>query len=163
MALIIEDGGIVSNANSYVSVADLTSFATARGITISGNAEVLLIQAMDYLESLDGKFKGARTERDQPLSWPRAGVTIEDWNWSSNEIPRQLVNAQLNLAIEIGDGHDPLNPTPVDLPIVKERVEGAVDVQYANPSSVSKVNKEQPSQVHINLLLKRSGLQLVRS
>lgn len=163
MALIKEDGSIVAGANTYVTAAELATYATARGITFTGDTEILLLKAMDYLESLDDRYKGERTTRDQPLSWPRGGAVIEGWSWGSDEIPRQLVTAQLNLAIEIGDGHDPLNPTVDQLPIVKKRVEGAVEVQYANPGQAVKVSKTQQSSTIINTLLKNSGLFAIRA
>lgn len=163
MALVKEDGSIVSGANTYVTAAELTAYGASRGITFVGDVEVLLLKAMDYFESLDGRFKGERTNRDQPLSWPRGGAVVEGWSWSSDEIPRQVIAAQMNLAIEIGDGHDPLNPTVDQLPIVKKRVEGAVEVQYANPGKAVKVSKTQQSRTIINTLLKNSGLFAVRA
>ena len=163
MALVKEDGSIVAGANTYVTAAELTDYGTARGITFTGDVEVLLLKAMDYLESLDGRFKGDRTERDQPLSWPRYGAVIENWSWASTEIPRQVVLAQLNLAIEIGDGHDPLNPTNDQLPVVRKKVDGAVEVEYANPGQALKVSKTQTSKTIINTLLKNSGLFAIRA
>ena len=49
--IIVETGAGLTNSNSYVSEADLATYATDRGITITGTAAVLIIQAMDYLES----------------------------------------------------------------------------------------------------------------
>lgn len=166
MTIIVEDGSIVAGANSYVTVADLISHATARGITLGLNApaiEALLIKAMDYFESFDGRFKGDRTERDQPLSWPRKGAVVEGWEWGETEIPRQVLNAQLALCLEIFAGDDPANPPAAELPVVRERVEGAVEVEYVNPGRVSKVTKTRPSDTHIRLLLKHSGLFAVRA
>ena len=165
MALIVENGSIVAGANSYVSLADARAYATARGAALPADdaaAEVIVHKAMDYLESFDGRFKGDRVERDQPLSWPRTGVEIEGWYWQHTEIPRQVINAQLALVLEINAGEDPRNPPAAALPVVRKRVEGAVEVEYANPVAPSKVLKTAASTAQINLLLKQSGLSLVR-
>jgi len=52
--------------NSYASVAMLKSFAAGRGREITGDTEVMLIRAMDYLEGLE--WGGRRTNPDQPLA-----------------------------------------------------------------------------------------------
>jgi len=166
MTITVEDGSIVAGANSYVSLADAWDYAQARGVTLptdDAEIEALIIRAMDYLESFDGRFKGDRVERDQPLSWPRDGVLIEAWPWRSDEIPRQVLNAQLALIIEIQNGEDPFNPSRATLPVVRERIEGAVEVEYANPGQSLKVSKTQASKTIINTLLRNSGLFAVRA
>lgn len=165
MALVIEDGSLIAGANSYVSLDDARLYANARGVELPADdaeAAALLIRAMDYLESHEPKFIGERVSRDQPLSWPRKGVTIEGFEWSETEIPRQVRNAQLALIVEINDGADPFNP-PANLPVVAESVDGAVSVQYANPDKVLRVSATAPSETIIKTLLKRSGLFLVRA
>jgi len=162
MTVTVEDGSIVTGADSYVAEAALTAYATARGITLTTDETILLIKAMDFLESFDGRFRGDRTARDQPLSWPRSGAIIEGWHWTSAQIPRQVINAQLALAIEIDAGEDPNNPSAAVLPVVRKKVDGAVEVQYANPGQVLKVAKTQASRAIIRTLLKRSGLNAVR-
>ena len=55
MAIVVEDGTLVSGANSYSSVADFKTWADARGITY-GTDEVIgqqMLRSMDYLETLD--------------------------------------------------------------------------------------------------------------
>jgi hypothetical protein len=101
MAIIVEDGtGTNPAANSYVSVTDLTDFATLRGITFTGDEEVLLINAMDYVEAVRDDFKGSKTSSTQPLQWPREGVWIDNYAIDSDVIPQELKNAQMQAAIE---------------------------------------------------------------
>jgi len=72
--LTVEDGSIVTGANSYVSLAAARSYAAARGATVpaaDADLEVMIIKAMDYLESHRDQFLGDSVERDQPLSFPR--------------------------------------------------------------------------------------------
>ena len=163
MTVTVEDGTIVTGADSYVDETALTAYATARGITLATDATVLLYKAMDYLESFDGQFKGERTARDQPVSWPRSGAIIEGWHWNNAEIPRQVISAQLTLALEIEAGEDPNNPSAAVLPAVRKKVEGAVEIQYANPSQVLKVSKTQASRAIISTLLRRGGFMAVRA
>lgn len=105
MAIIVEDGSIVANANSYVSEADLLAYAVARGVTLQANTEILLIKAMDYIESLN--FIGIKVQSTQPLQWPRANVYIDDYPFPSNEIPKELKNALMQTAMSIDANVDP--------------------------------------------------------
>ena len=52
MALIIEDGSIVEDANSFTTDAEFVAYADARGYTLPDTESVrdqLQIKAMDYL------------------------------------------------------------------------------------------------------------------
>lgn len=164
--LVVEDGSLITGANSYINLTDARAYVAARGATLSAvdaTADAVVIKAMDYLESFSARFKGELVERDQALSWPRTGVNIESWYWSYTEIPRQVITALCALIFEINAGEDPLNPSMATLPTIRKRVEGAVEIEYANPGPVMKVAKTQPSRTIINLLLKNSGLVAVRT
>lgn len=166
MTIIVEDGSQVSGANSYLTLASARAHAIARSVSLSADDAVLegqILKATDYLESFSNRFKGGLVARDQSLSWPRVGVVIENWSWSSTEIPRQVLNAINALILEIHAGEDPFNPSSATLPAIRKRVEGAVAVEYANPGQALKVTKTQPSRTHILLLLKNSGLHSVRA
>lgn len=104
MALIIEDGTNVENANSFVTVAECRTFATGRGITLpadNADVEVLIIKASDYLNSVEDHFQGYRYFYDngQSLCFPREAVYIFD-RYIGAEIPKELKNAQCQLAID---------------------------------------------------------------
>lgn len=164
MAIVIENGSIVTGANSYVSRTDAIAYAAARGVTLANAAatDAILVKACDYLESFRSRFKGSLTELDQPLAWPRSGASIEGYDWNDDEIPRQVIAAQCALIVEINAGADPFNPEAVVGPVVEKTVPGAVSVKYASATS-SKVSKEAPSAAIIALLLNRSGLFAVRA
>lgn len=53
--LIVEDGTIVENANSYNTVADITAYIELRGYTVSDTLETDAVRAYDYLSSLNWK------------------------------------------------------------------------------------------------------------
>jgi len=126
MAIVVETGsGTNPAANSYVSAADLTAYATARGITLTADEDILLIKAMDYIESLN--YQGLKLLRDQPLSWPRAYVWIDSYYFPVEQIPPQLKNGQMQTAIAIDQGNDPL---AVVEPQVKTETVDVISVTY---------------------------------
>ena len=102
MALIIEDGTIVENANSFASVADCRAFADARGLdlpTADEDVETLLIKATDFIFSLEGDFQGNREHVDQELPFPRDGILLFGADVSGT-IPKVLKQAQCRLAFD---------------------------------------------------------------
>jgi hypothetical protein len=102
MALIVEDGTLVANANTYVDDAEYTAYAAARGKTIGTNTaerEKELILAMDYIESYRKDFKGSKVSSSQALQWPRSGVYIDGYLTGSDEIPEELKRAQMEAAV----------------------------------------------------------------
>jgi len=132
MAIIVEDGTIVSGANSYASEAELSAFATARNVTLSTDytAEQLLIIAMDYVESL--KYKGVKFTSAQGLQWPRSDVYIDSYYNSASNIPTELKNGLMQVALAIDVGNNPQQVSPRKT--VMEKV-GDLQVQYADGSS----------------------------
>jgi DnaT-like ssDNA binding protein len=125
MTIIVENGTVVTGANSYVSAADFTAYALARGVTLTSGAETLLIQAMDYIESLS--FIGTKWTRDQSLQWPRLNVHIDGYANDVNHIPQELINAQMQVAMAIDTGNGPL--ATVARSTKRERV-GELEVEY---------------------------------
>jgi len=128
MAVVVETGtGTNPAANSYVSEADLTAYATARGKTIAGNTTALLISAMDELETRN--YKGSRVSSAQPLSWPRSGVYVDGVYIDDETIPQRIKNAQCEAALAIDGGAD--FGAASSGGVKRERVEGAIEVEYA--------------------------------
>lgn len=130
MAIIVEDGSIVDGANSYVTEAELVAYASARGITLVGNTEQLLIIAMDYIESLD--YKGIKRKEEQPLQWPRFDVVVDGYYLDIDEIPKLLKEGLMETAIATDAGNDPAQDVPRETR--KEKV-GPLEVEYATGSS----------------------------
>lgn len=158
MAVTVEDGSIVTNADSYVSDTDFVAHAANLGVTFptGTDVDVLLRKAAQFIDSHEARMKGSRVQRDQALAFPRSGVVIDGWTWAATEIPRQVVLAQLAVALDVYAGIDPYNPEQAS-PVIKERVEGAVEVAYANPTSF-KLSKTSSSEALINALLKSAGM-----
>jgi hypothetical protein len=170
MALIVEDGTAKADATSYVSVSDLRGFATARGITMSAvdaDCEALLLQAMDFLLTKRGKWKGERSTSTQALDWPRWGATNVYYRgdiFPSTSIPVDLKNAQMALACEAVSANLQPNETP-DTPgqIVRKKV-GPIEVAYANPVSPhGRIPYWSKSEAFLSCLLKNNGMVAVRT
>jgi len=107
VSLIIEDGSQVANANSFVTDADYTVYATARGLTVGatvGDREQELIKAVDYLQSVENSLQGYRSSSTQELIYPRQGVTLYGYVLASDVIPKELKNAQMEAAIYANSG-----------------------------------------------------------
>lgn len=131
MAIVVEDGSVVTNANSYVSEAELSTYADTRGITISdSDREKWLILAMDYLETLD--FIGRKQLETQELQWPRDRVYIDRYLLDEGVIPDELKNAQMHLATSIAQG---ISPSSFIQRSVKRRKVGDLEIEYMDGSS----------------------------
>ena len=129
--IVVETGSIVSGANSYISEADMGTYATDRGVTIAGTAADLLIQAMDYIESQS--FQGLKKTSAQALQWPRTNVVIDSYAVNSDVIPQLLKDALCEFCIGIDGGTNPL--ANVARETVREKV-GDIEVEYS-PNSRS--------------------------
>jgi len=135
MTLIVEDGTGVANANSYVSSANATTYATARGYTFVSGVEQNLILAMDYIEGLP--FQGIKQQMSQVLEFPRYKMYIDGYPLLSNTIPVQLINGQIQVAMAIDAGNSPL--ADLGRTTIKEKV-GSLEVDYSASSAVNTIN-----------------------
>ena len=103
--LIIEDGTIVVDANSYVTVVEVTAYAQLYGATWSpanlALAEQAILRANRYIESLEHRYQGVRVSDLQELSWPRDYVVNYALTsyLANNSIPKYLKNATAEAAI----------------------------------------------------------------
>jgi hypothetical protein len=108
----------------YNETTDLTAYATARGVTLTGNLSVLLTKALDWLELQP--FSGSKTDPDQALEFPRDGAAT---------VPDKIKTAQLVAAMIYDAGGDPM--APLQPRVLSERVEGAVAVTYSENGPLS--------------------------
>ena len=163
MTLIVEDGSIVENANSYVSVDDARTFASLRGVTLPASdaeVEVLLIKATDFIEAQRLRFQGSKVNQDQALQWPRTGVYVDGFEVASDSIPYELRNAQILLAIEAQEAN--LQPN-ASQGIERVSIEGAIEVAFDTDSAPSQVNSFSKPQALLGVLYKRNGLTAIRT
>ena len=105
----------------YVTEDELEAYATARGITISGNKAVLLQKALDWLELQP--FSGEKYDEDQELEFPRD---------DDDEVPDKIKTAQMVCALIYDSGGDPL--AAISKQVIREKVD-VLEVQYSESSS----------------------------
>lgn len=137
MSLIIEDGTIVAGAVSYVTAAEARAWAAKRGVTLSADdavLEPLLVKACDYLQSIEGNYRGSRVDDAQPLAWPRQKVYLfgNTTAIAVTYVPQQLKDAQCQLAIDAGSRD--LQPTGDGREVLMKQVDVLV-TQYARSGS----------------------------
>ena len=131
MATITKETGTGSSSStSYASEADLTAYTGERNVTLggtNGTASEVLILANDYLESKD--FIGDKGTKEQALQWPRTGAQIDGYSIGSDEMPNVLLEAQMEIAIAIDGGVNPLANVPRET--VREKVD-VIEVEYSS-------------------------------
>lgn len=165
MSLVIETGSGLPGSDSFATAAELVTYAGNYGATIPADApaqESLLRRAALAMDGYN--WKGTRTNGDQALSWPRRDVTIDERIQPSDSIPVRIKNGQMALAAEIhADDIDPVDKRTGA--VTKERVEGAVDVQYAAPSAASQkpAVTASPSSLQFTAYIARKGLFAIRA
>lgn len=106
------------------SSADLIAFAIARGVTLDTTAAAVALQkSTDYLNGLC--WIGTKTLAGQRDAWPRT-----DDDGTDLGLPDVVADAAYRLAMDASKGVD-LMPTFAGKQVLRERVEGAVDMTYA--------------------------------
>ena len=108
MTLVVENGSIVSGANTYASVATADAYHTGRGNTawVDADSEVkepAILRAMDYIEAQNwlgmaysGPVGGVGY---QPLQWPRVDVYVGGFELAYDEIPPKVISALCEAAL----------------------------------------------------------------
>jgi len=132
MTLIIEDGSVVANANSYITVAQFKDWADSRGITYGTDQEVEqgILRAMDWFERQF--FIGNKANENQPLQWPRTEALIDGYYADATEIPKEVITALYEATKVELDGNSQLNNE--DRRTIREQV-GDISVEYAENSN----------------------------
>ena len=105
MALIVENGSGLSNAESYASVAECDAYHLARGNTAwtgtTDQKEIALRLATQAIEvEYVGRWLGQRINQDMSLSWPRNAVyDSDDYYISASVVPQRIKDATCELAL----------------------------------------------------------------
>lgn len=119
MALVVETGAGLANAEAYISVADADAYFAARGnaawaaLTID-QKEQNLRKGADYMTAeYAGRWAGQRVTQTQALDWPRVYVPRRDVAggygpspiyWPSNVVPEPVRRANAELAVRAAGG-----------------------------------------------------------
>lgn len=139
MALIVESGEGLANAESYISVADAdarhTAFGNSAWTGSDAVKEAALRRATAYMmQAYRGRWKGTRLMRAQALDWPRHGAVVDGFDWPSNAVPEEVANACADLAIKALAGD--LNADQNGRAVIREKV-GPLETEYAEYGSTA--------------------------
>jgi hypothetical protein len=137
MSLIVEDGSIVTGAESYATVAEATAYHAARSNTawaaLATDAlrEAALRRATDYMrQAYRSRWQGYKVNEDQALDWPRYDVEVEGYAVDSDIVPTEVKNACAELALRASAAD--LNPD-LTQGVLSEQV-GSIQVTYDKAS-----------------------------
>lgn len=183
MSLTIEDGSGKSNADSYISSADASSYlASLYGadeafavLADSDAKDAILRRACVYIETVYGpRFSGYQLTKAQALSWPRFGAALINgffnpspgygpmgaggFYLASDEIPVQLGRAQAELARRINAGTDPRPDLERGGGVQSETVD-VISVTYA-PGASSQTRYQQIEDLLAPLLANPSSMNV---
>ena len=135
MALIVETGAGITDANSYLSESDFEAYCEDRGLTFSGDVEPALVRATAWIEARYGaRFSGSPLNgRGQGLSWPRSGATDRAGNAiPSNEVPIEIKRAAAEATLREVKTPGSLMPDQTGGgAAVKRKKLGSMEVEYA--------------------------------
>ena len=114
MALIVEDGTGLADAESYISETEADAFHEKRGNTAWDSVtdkEALLRKATDYMQGQYAeRWSGYRSTLTQALDWPRSNVTLKDrpghgsYYYASDVVPHAVKRACALLALRAASG-----------------------------------------------------------
>lgn len=136
MALTVETGAGLPNAESYVDTASVDARMTAFGndtwaTLTTGQKEEALRRATAYMEqAFRERWTGQRLNRLQALSWPRFGVVVDGYYVDVNSVPPVVANACADLALKAAAGD--LAPD-LARAVVREKV-GPLETEYDRAS-----------------------------
>lgn len=106
--LIIEDGTVVDNANSYVTDLEFNQWASIRGVSIPSTEperDSLAVKAYDALtDNYDLKLSGSRVSINQTGLLPREGMIANGFDIENDSIPQQFKAAQMLIMSSIHEG-----------------------------------------------------------
>ncbi len=157
MALIVEDGSGVAGANSYASVAEVRAWAGVRGLTLpatDGAVEILVVKAMDFLESFRARFTGSKADAAQALQWPRTGATLDGVLLEDDVIPAELKSALFQLTVDAQTLD--LQPTGTGREVLREKVD-VIETEYAERGSGTVLPQFTKALAFLQPLLSSSG------
>lgn len=110
MALIVEDGTGLANADAYAAVADADTRLANLGMTIwapllQAEKEQAIRRATAYMEqAYRERWQGFRLHKLQALSWPRWNVWTDGYPVDPNIVPPVVAAACIDLAVKAAAG-----------------------------------------------------------
>lgn len=167
ITLTVEDGSVVTNANTYNSLAELRAYATQRNIVLSDDDDIVSgfgILAMDYLEMQS--YLGERVSAAQTLAFPRKGIVIDyiagvKNEYADDEIPAILKLAQCRLVVDLTKGVD-LQPSYGVVDRIKRKKVGPLEKEFFDTPGVMPILSAVDALLAPLLLPSSFGLRTLR-
>jgi len=142
MALTVEDGSGVTDADAYISLADAEALYLKRnGEAWAGtdaDKEAAIIRATSWVDTLD--FVGSPSGgRSQSLQWPRKNATDRNgYEIDTDELPHEVEDATGILAFAEFDAPGILTPDIDRTAFAKREKVGPIEVEnVSNPGTES--------------------------
>ncbi len=153
MTLVVEDGtGANPLANSYASDDAARTYLTNTGRfagtwqnTARAQREAFLVLATQYMAARwNIRWKGIRSNEDQPLDWPRFDTFKRSgFVYQSDEMPPEVVDAQIEYALieannpgQLFDSPD-YDPTRRNLTALSEKVDVIEESRSFSDTNIS--------------------------
>jgi hypothetical protein len=166
-AIIVEDGTGVTNANSYVSEAEVRTYAEDRGITVGTDSAVaiLIFNAMDYMNAqYDERWVGVKTDDANALAWPRTGICMNGVDIPDDVIPNDIKQAQMILCMAVNSKITLYSNTAGGQAAIKSESVGrnAVSTEYFEPFYTAMVASIPQQAALLNKWLRALSLYMTR-
>jgi hypothetical protein len=149
MSLIIEDGSIVVNADSYQNLSTARQDAASRGLVLASDgliAEQQLRQAYYYLtNSYESQIQGERVSAEQTGFMPRSNIFAFGFPVADNSIPVAFLKAQVSMAASINDGANVNQADTETQELASFSVDGVYSETYQDKSSSKSVLPKMPA------------------
>lgn len=107
MSLTVETGTGSASAESYISIADATTYHAARGnaawaaLATDALREAALRKATEYMvNTYRNRWQGTRKTENQALCWPRYSVVVEGYLIDDASVPEIVKRACAELALK---------------------------------------------------------------
>lgn len=141
--LIVETGSGNPDANSYVTADYVDDYLVSRGVVVPPTEKLipLIILAADFMECIP-RYKGRKTNPDQALAYPRAGLRSNGQPLPEDSIPAQLKKAQAQLVMDQVQSGKPLLSSKTEY-VLKRRTLGPLTQEWATGNS-QQVQGAQP-------------------
>jgi hypothetical protein len=153
LTLTVEDGTEVVDANTYISMADCSTYNIEVGnYAWSSYAQIdreaAILRAMRWIKGLETKWLGYRTTQTQELAWPRSGMyNLDDVLLGDDVIPEELKDALCEAAWHEITSKDVLNPglTTSGGGVLEKKVKAGPVESTTKYSAATTTNTEFPA------------------
>ena len=148
ITLLIEDGSIVANANSFIDLPEARTQCEALGLILSVDDDIArsqLTQGYYQLKrSYQSRLKGCLVSASQTGIYPREDVYANGFEVPEDSIPQDVINAQLAYAHSINEGNS-VNNTASEQELSSFSVKGGLYTESYKPGSSKRTTPFVPA------------------